>query len=149
MLEVTVVIAIIGVILSMAIPSYVSRINQAKYEKTVNELTAIAQASIDYFNLTGSLPDPILWPSQLSPQFMPHAVTLSPFGTSYQIILPTSGNNMITVSVLIPKGIAQNNSQQGQLWVKSAKGTQDEIEITKTVQNEITSRLSYCRNNFC
>ena len=55
MLEVTAILFIIGVILSMVIPNYVNRINNANYEKTVNELTAIAQASIDYLYFTGIL----------------------------------------------------------------------------------------------
>ena len=141
---------ILGFFLSMAIPSYVSRINQARYEKTVNELTTIAQASVDYFNLTGSWPDPTNWVSQLYPNFIPdegnikNAVTSSPFKTPYNV---SGVNNMVTVYVLIPAGIAKNNPQQGQLWTKIPQGSQDEIEITQTVQNESTAHLSYMLNN--
>lgn len=134
--EVITILLIIGVIFSMVVPNYVGRIKNANYERTINELTAIAQASIDYFILEKSWPTGI---SQLAPKFMPFAVTSSPFGTNYQI---TCVNNMVTVSVLIPAGIAQKNSQ-GQLLVINNQGSQDQVEISKTVQNEFTSRLSY------
>jgi len=136
MLEVTAILLIIGVILSMVMPNYTGRINNANYEKTVNELTAIAQASIDYFILQGSWPTGI---GQLAPEFMPHAVTSSPFGTNYQI---TCVNNVVSVSVLIPSGIAQKNPQ-GPLLVIINQGAQDQIEISQTVRNEFTSRLNY------
>ncbi len=136
MLEVTVILFIIGVIFSVVMPNYIGRIKNANYEKTVNELTAIAQASIDYFISEGSWPTGI---SQLAPQFMPQAVTSSPFGTNYQIICV---NNMVTASVLIPSGIAQKNPQ-GPLLVINNQGSQDQIEITQTVKNELTSRLNY------
>ena len=120
----------------MVIPNYINRINNAKYQKTVNELTAIAQASVDYYVSEGSWPTGI---SQLAPQFMPTAVTSSPFKTSYQIICV---NNIVTVSVLIPTGIAQK-SPLGQLLVLNNQGAQDQLEISQTVPNELTSRLSY------
>jgi Tfp pilus assembly protein PilE len=135
-MEVIVILSIIGVIFSVVVPNYISRIKNANFEKTVNELTAIAQASIDYFMLEESWPTGI---SQLAPGFMPYAVTSSPFGTNYQI---TCINNMVTVSVLIPAGIAQK-SPQGQLFVINNQGAQDQIEISKTLQNEFTSRLNY------
>lgn len=56
MLEVAAVLFILGAIFSMVIPNYIGRINNANYEKTVNELTAIAQASMDYFISKGSWP---------------------------------------------------------------------------------------------
>ena len=93
MLEVTVVVLIVGVILSMLIPNCISRINQAKYEKTVSELTTIAQASVDYFNFTGSWPDSANWASELYPKFIPdggnpaNAVTSSPFWDSLQYFM--------------------------------------------------------------
>lgn len=152
MLEVTVVVIIVGVILSMLIPDSISRINQAKYEKTVSELTTIAQASVDYFNFTGSWPDSGSWPSELYPKFIPdggnpaNAVTSSPFGTAYNI---SWINNIVTVSVLIPTGIAQNNPLEGQLWTKTNQGSQDLIQITQTVPSGSTARLNYCLNNDC
>lgn len=136
MLELTAVAFIVGAVLTMMIPNYINRINNAKYQKTVNELTAIAQASVDYYISKGSWPTGI---SQLVPQFMPNAVTSSPFKTSYQIACV---NNMVTVSVLIPTGIAQKNPL-GQLLVLNNQGARDQLEISRTVQNELTSRLSY------
>jgi len=136
MLEVMAILLIIGVIFSMVMPNYIGRINNANYEKAVNELTAIAQASVNFFISRGAWPTGI---SQLAPEFMPHAVTSSPFGTNYQM---TSVNNMVTVWVLIPAGIAQKNPQ-GPLLVIKAQGAQDQIEISQTVKNELTSRLSY------
>lgn len=135
-LELTAILLIMVGIFSIMIPGYEARLNNADYEKTIKELTAIAQASIDYFSLEGA------WPAttgQLTPKFIPQAVTSSPFGTNYQI---TAINNLVTVSVLIPAGIAQKNPQ-GQLLVINNQGAQDQIEISKTLQNEFASRLIY------
>jgi len=135
-LEVTAVLFVVGVILSMVISNYVNKIQNANYQRTVNELTAIAQASVDYYISEGSWPTGI---SQLVPQFMAQAVTSSPFGTNYQM---SCVNNVVTASVLVPAGIAQKNPL-GQLLVINNQGVQDQIEISKTVQNEFTSRLNY------
>ena len=118
------------------IPAYEVRLRNADYEKTVKELTAIAQASVNFFLSEGAWPVTI---SQLEPQFMPHAVTLSPFGTNYQM---NCINEVVTVSVLIPTGIAEKNPQ-GSLWVKINQGDMDLIEISRAIPNELTSRLSY------
>lgn len=134
--ELTTTLLIMVSIFLIVIPSYETRLKNAEYEKTIKELSAIAQASIDYFNLGGTWPAKI---SQLTPKFIPQAIISSPFGTNYQI---STTNNLITVSILIPAGIAQKNSL-GQLLVINNQGTQDQIEISKTIQNEFTSRLTY------
>ena len=57
---------------------------QITNKRTVNELTAIAQASVDYYISQG------LWPagiSQLAPQFMAQAVTSSPFGQVIKLLV--------------------------------------------------------------
>jgi len=147
MLEVTAVLFIVGVILSMVIPSYISRINQAKYEKTVNELTALTQAAIDYYNLEGTWPDTGAWARELSPKFIAHAVISSPFGRPYNII---GVNNMVTASVLIPTGIGQKNEESPLLEIiPQSSGAQDLIKVTQIVKNEFTGRLNYCLNNLC
>ena len=136
MLEVSAILFTIAVIFSMVIPNYIGRINNAKYEKTVNELTSIAQASVNYYVSNGAWPVVI---SQLSPQFLTYAVVSSPFGTNYQM---TCVNNMVTASVLIPSGIAQKNPE-GQLLEIKNQGSQDQIKVSKTIQNDFTSRLNY------
>ncbi len=149
MLEVMAALFTITVILSMVISNVIGRINQAKYERTVNELSAIAHASIDYLVSKGSCPalTPI---DQMVPEFMVKAVTSSPFGTSYQN--PACGNNMVTVSVFIPKNIAKN-IPQGQFLIIDQQAAQnlDLIQITQTIKNEYTSHLDYCLNpkNVC
>ena len=127
---------VVIIILAMVIPNYVNRVRNAKYQKTVNELTVIAQSSVNYFLSQGSWPTTI---NQLSPQFIPNAVTVSPFGTNYQTSVV---NNVVTISVLIPSGIALNNPQ-GPLLVISHQGIQDQISISQTVKNELTSRLNF------
>jgi len=139
-MEITVVLFIIAGMFSIILPNNVARLKNANYEKTISELTALSQASIDYFILKGSWPSSI---AQLSPQFMPYALITSPFGTNYQIIC---FDNLVTVSVLIPAGIAKKNPQ-GQLLVINNQGAKDQIEISKTVQNDISSRLTYDLKN--
>ena len=139
-MEVTAIVFIVVVLCFIVLSNYLGRINNAKYQKTVNELTAIAVASTDYFIVEGFWPRAI---SQLSPGFMPQAVTVSAFGTDYQIVCVS---NMVTASVLIPAGIAQKNPQ-GQLLVINNWGGQDLINVTKIVQNAYTSRLNYDLKN--
>jgi hypothetical protein len=117
-------------------PNYIGRIDRAKYERSVKELTSIAKASVDYFNSEGAWPAGV---SQLAPEFMPSAVTSSPFGTNYQI---AGVNDMVTVSVLIPTGIAQKDPQ-GALRVIVNQGNRDLIEITQQLPNEFSGRLEY------
>ena len=139
LLEVIAVTFMMGVMFSVLLPNYIDRINRAKYEKTVNELTAISQASIDYFNLMGAWPDPNHWANQLVPTFIPQAQTVSPFGTPYYVTLI---NNMVTAYVYIPKGIVPKNLLEGSLS-QVTQGNQDKIEITQTPGNELTARLRY------
>lgn len=136
LLEVAIVMFIIGALLSVIIPGYTSRIHQARYEKTIHELAAIAQAAVDYFVAKGFFPAGI---GSLPPEFIPKAVVLSPFGTSYQI---SCFNNMVVASVLVPAGITAGNTQ-GPLLVVRNQGSWDEISISQTVHSAFTTRLKY------
>ena len=83
LLEVTGVVVIMTCILSMIIANSIGRIQMAKLQKTSNEMQSIAQAVIDYLNTQGSCPVNI---NQLAPNYMPHAVTSSAFGTNYSAL---------------------------------------------------------------
>jgi competence protein ComGC len=135
-LEVITVLLIMGAVFAIAIPNTIGRRNTANYMKTVSELNTLAEACVNYYVFEGAWPTTIV---QLAPQFIPHAVTVSPFGTNYQI---SGTNNMATASVLVPAGIAPKNPLGG-LAVIMHQGAQDQIQITRTVRNEFTSRLNY------
>ena len=68
MLEVAASMVIIVYILSMIIPNNIQCIHNAQFQKTVAEMKAIAQASIDFYISQGACPTGI---NQLAPTYMP------------------------------------------------------------------------------
>jgi len=128
LLELIITVAIVCMILSMVMANYKIRVDKAKLERTVKEMTAIAQASQDYYNSQGSWPAD---PSVLSPPvsqrtaanyYMYAPVVFSPFGSKYQI---NGLNNTVTVSTTVP-GMPN-----------------DTISITQGLPNESTGKLKY------
>ncbi len=136
LLEVIAVVAIVGVLFSMVLASYKTRVDKARLEESVNEMMSLAQASLDFYNSQGYWP---MTPSDLSPTYMYTAVTSSTFGGKYQI---NGLNNMVTVSTMVPSGLAQNYYQGTLLQiVPGASG--DTISVTQGLQNELSGRLEY------
>jgi type II secretory pathway pseudopilin PulG len=132
------VLVILGVLLSYVVPNCIDRINRAKYEKTINEMTSISQASIDFYNSQY----PNAWPmsiSQLVPQYMLQAVTSSPWGGSYELSFE---HNLAIVSTTIPSGIVSMNPQ-GPMFNIVTGASGDQISIAESVPNESTGRLEY------
>ena len=136
MLEVTVAAAIVFILISMVLANCKTRVDKANLEKTVNEMMAIAQASLDYYNSRGNWP---VTPSDLAPTYMNAAVTSSPFGGNYQI---NNVNNMVTVSTSVPSGLAKNYYQGTILEITPGAG-QDTIEISQQLPNQFAGRLEY------
>ncbi len=136
LIEVTAAVAIIAIVLSIVMGGYKTRINKARLERTVNEMMAIAQASLDFYNSQGNWPVSL---SNLAPTYMYTTVTSSPFRGNYQI----SGlNNMVTVSTTLPSGLAQNY-YQGTLLEISPGVPNDTVSITQRLPNETIGRLQY------
>ena len=138
-LEATIIAAIIGYILSMIISNGIQQIQISQFQKTVTEMKAIAQASIDYYVSQGSCPTGI---NQLAPTFMPQAVTSSPFNSSYQL---SCSSNAVSVSDWIPTGLAQKNPE-GPLLQITTSGGQDNITITQTISYAFIGRALYEKN---
>lgn len=137
-LEVMAVLVIVGVLLSSVIPSCIDRINRAKYEKMINEMTSIAQASIDYYNSQY----PNAWPttiSQLAPKYLYQAVTSSPWAGNYILNFQ---NNLVVISTTIPPGIAQKNPE-GPLLNVIPGASGDQINVALSVPNESTGMMQY------
>jgi len=135
------VMVIIVLILSAVIPANIQRVRNAKYQKTVEEMQTIAQASVDYDISQGACPDLI---SQLSPAYIPQSLLLSPFRTDYQL---NCSGNMVSISNLIPAGLARGDPE-GPLFEIIPEGDQDQIVITKTVPKIMTGRLMYDKKYF-
>ena len=132
------VLVILGMLLSFVIPNSVDRINRAKYERMINEMTSIAQASIDFYNAQY----PKAWPkdiSQLAPKFMCFAAIFSPWGEVYELSFQ---NNLVVVSTKIPAGIAQNNPEGPMLNVVTGVGG-DQISLAQSIPNEGIGRVQY------
>ncbi len=135
LLEVVVVLVVMGIILSVLIPNSLERIKKAKCEKTVHELTVIAEAAVDYFLVEG------IWPSlsQLAPKYIPSAITSNPFGESYQIL---GMNKRVIAFTLIPVGIIHKDYEGG-LFQATHQGNSNKIEVYRYLPHEFTSRLNY------
>ena len=143
-------LTIIGVLLSYVVPICVVRINRAKYDKMINEMTSIAQASIDYYN--AQYHDPknpnASWPpdiNHLAPLYMFQPVIASPWGSSYVLSTPgnsINSNDLAQVSTIIPSGIAENNSE-GSMVNVTPVGDGDQISITLSVTNEGLGMAQY------
>jgi type II secretory pathway pseudopilin PulG len=136
MLETTAAMVVIVLILTMIIPNNVQRIQIARFQKTVVEMKAITDASIDYYVSQGNCPPGI---EQLSPVYLQQATYSSPFLSNY--LLSCTGI-MVSVSNLIPGGLAQKNPEGPLLEVTSA-GSQDIIKITKLIPHSWIGRLEY------
>ena len=130
--------------MSYVIPICTERINRAKYEKTIGEMTSIAQASIDYYDSHY----PKVWPVNISqlaphsvgmPNYLNYAVTSSAWGVPYALSFQ---NNLVLVSTTIPSGIAQKNPEGPMLSVVTVSGG-DQISISQSVPNEGIGRLQY------
>jgi len=143
-LEAITVLVILGLILSSVIPICIDRVNRAKYEKMINEMTSIAQASIDFYNSQY----PNTWPTdinQLAPKYMNYAVNSNPWGNGYTLNEPNNGNSgLVQVSSVIPSGVVENNPQGPMVMVNALSGTSDEtVSIAQSVTNEGIGRLQY------
>lgn len=139
LMEVTVGLAVIGVILLIAVPSFSIRVKNAKYQATVKEMSTIALAAIDYYLSTAPINT---WPTsvdQIQQPYIAQPVTSNPFGNGYQ--LSTVGE-LVTVSSLVPQGLAQY-SNVGTMLSVTPSGGQDLVSISQRIPNEITGRLSY------
>ena len=148
LLELTVVTLMAGVLLAAVINCGINYVNRAKFQATVREMGAIAQAAIEYYNSSNNPNDPVnpqalAWPdpdaSKLGSPYLPRALDLSPFGGKYQLAF---ANNMVTVSTIIPQGTLIDPSEGSFLNVTQLNGAL-QISITQSVPNEYSGRLSY------
>jgi type II secretory pathway pseudopilin PulG len=153
LLELTVIMVIVGILLTAIISNCTNFINRVKFQATVREMGSIAQAAIDYYNSSNnpndpSNPVPLAWP--LNPSMlannadannnnMPKIVKSNPFGYSYLI---SNGNNMVTVFTYVPKGILEDLNEGSFLTINHL-ATVDQISITQSIPNEYTGRLTY------
>ena len=140
LLEVAVTVSIIAVVLYAIVSFSIRRVQNAEFQRAVFEMQSIAKASISYFIAQGSCPT---GPVQLTPTYMPQAVTSSPFNSNYQI---SCGVSSVSVSDTIPTGVELNNPV-GPLLQISTSGGQDTITITMAVPNQYMGRLLYEKNN--
>ena len=136
LLEVTVVVSITALLLAPVISGMVRRMQTAKFEATVAEMNALANAGVDYYVSHQQCPSGI---AQLTPTYIAHAVSLNPFLSAYQL---NCGVYSICVSSLVPAGLAQSNPA-GPLFEVSRAGGKDNIKITKLFPYSATGRLMY------
>ncbi len=142
LLELVLAAGVGAAVLTAVAVNGMSLINRARLEATVSEMNSIAEAAIEFYD--SSSPDPLqmAWPAGLSdlvPQYLPHALTQSPFGNNYQL---AAVNHRVTVSTQVPRGLAKDTSL-GNLFSVVAEGGFDRISISRIVPNAFSGRLSY------
>ena len=157
LLELVIVLAIVGVILSIVLINGSNSINRARVQQTIREMQSIAQAAVDNYASSNnpndaSNPQAFVWASTTSSlsgagdvyyNNLPQNITTNPYGNQYVLV---SGNNMITVQTVVPSGVIVDPSEGSFLTSKNVAGGQ-QISITESVPNEFTGRLIY-DNNF-
>jgi len=135
--ELIIVVAIAGLILVTVLVNAADFINRAKFRATVREMGSIAQAAIDFYNNNNA------WPpadaSLLGSPYMPQAVGRGPFGNTYTI---SPNNSSVRISTIIPAGVPIDLNEGSFLSVSSVAGGQ-QINITQSIPNEFTGRLTY------
>jgi len=127
--EMCLVLAIVAILLAIALYSAKAIRGVALAERAVNELTSIATASTRYYSQIGT------WPATLSDlrregYLAPGSSDLNPFGNPYVI---TGGNQTVSVSCVLPKGLVTTKSFGSEVVVVS-QGNNDLVTITRSLE---------------
>ena len=136
LIEVIGAVAILAIVSGIVLGGYQTRINKAKLEQTVDEMTSLAQASLDFYKSQGYWPNR---PGELAPEYMYAGLASSPFGEAYQV---NGLNNMATISTAVPSGLARSY-YQGTLLEILPGAPNDTIVITQRLPNALSGRLQY------
>jgi len=142
LLELAIAMVIIGILLVTIMSNGIDSINRAKYQATVREMEFIAQAAIEYYSSSSSDRAQLTWPasiSSLAPRYIPQTVSFSPLGGKYFL---TFGNNSVTVSTTIPKGLLLDPAEGCFLNITPVP-TGQQISVTQSIPNEFSGRLDY------
>lgn len=137
-LEVTVVVAIIGSLMTMLVPVGIQAIQQGQCQKTISEMQNIAQASVYYYNSNGSCPGSI---AAMAGTYLTAAVTSSPFKSTYQL---NCNSSLMSVSSVMPTGLV--NTNQGTLLLISTSSGQDTVTVSVPVINQYMVRPLYAKS---
>ena len=137
LIELSLVLAITAVLISIVLYSAKAVRQAALAERTVEELSSIAVASTGYYNQNGT------WPAALSDlrqsgYLVATSGDLNPFGSAYII---TGRGEIVSVSTLLPKGLVSANSFGSEIVVTN-QGSNDSVSITKS-QESSTWGLKY------
>ena len=109
-------------------------------ERAMNELEAIAKASLEYYSANNTWPVSM---SDLLPTYLAgQADSVNPFGNAYTI---TPGNNAVSVSTLLPKGLVTAKNFGSEVVVVN-QGSNDLVSVTKSFASTIWS-LKYEKKN--
>lgn len=135
--EITLTMTVLFLALSVIAGFCQTRMQRARMEQTAKDMTAIAEASVQYRTATGSWPASI---GDLAPGYLPQDVLKNAFGNAYVL---TCAAGSVSVSSLAPAGLARDLSQ-GSLWqVSSAGGASEQVMITKREEIGSLGRLRY------
>ena len=134
LIELTLVLAITAVLLAIILYS-AKGIRQAYLaERVTRELDSIAIASTRFYSEKGAWPATLL-DLRTSGYLANGSGDLNPFGNSYVI---TGGNEAVSVSTLLPKGLVTTKSMGSEVVVVS-QGNNDQVSVTKPIETTIWS----------
>jgi len=106
------------------------RIKQGAFsQRVINELGAIATASLNYYAENGAWPANV---ADLRPGYLESQTgSLNPFGNAYTI---TGGLSSVSVSTVLPRGLISRDSLAGGAVVLT-EGNTDLVSVTKSPES--------------
>lgn len=132
LIELSLVLAIVAVFFAITLHSAKEIRQIALAERVIKELDSIAIASTRYYGEHGA------WPASLSdlrPGYLGSGSSdLNPFGNAYVI---TGGNQAVSVSCVLPKGLITTKSMGGSEVVVTNQGDNDLVSVTKSLETRI------------
>ena len=129
LVELGVVLMAVSAILAVSFYS-AGKIRQAAFaQRTLDELNAIAGASLEYYKERGAWPVSL---SDLRPEYLVSGSSdVNPFGSAYTI---SSGVFGVSVSTLLPKGLITGKSFGSEVVVIN-QGNNDLVSVTRSIES--------------
>jgi Tfp pilus assembly protein PilE len=140
LLEVVWVLLVLVIIISSIVGTYHRRVQQSRMDQTLADMDAIAEAAMNYYHSTGSLPFSL---ADLIPEYIAQGVRTNAFGYPYSVV---STGGKVSVSSTTPAGLVKPGT--GFLLETSPASEGNEVvTITKREEMSTVARLMYDKRN--
>jgi prepilin-type N-terminal cleavage/methylation domain-containing protein len=136
LIEVTAVLIIISIVISITASSFGDRIRFAKYKAVTKEMTILGKAAVDKYVSEGTCPTDM---STLAPTYINTAVISNQFGEPYTI---SCGNGLVTIISAVPSG-APTLNPEATIWEIIQGSPKDTLKISQRIPSRLSGRVSY------